>query len=99
MLFSLFATCLVLATKYYEEVAFVNQSGYGFFKDAHFEVVTSIPKNVLAAFQLHVLETIDFELFVSEYDYTAYSQAFMDIAQIHALNAASVHSPLQQRQP
>lgn len=91
MLFSLFATCLVLATKYYEEVAFVNPSGYGFFKDGHFEVCTQIPKAILATFQLHVLETIDFELFVNEADYTAYSRDFMDIVKIYRLSMASVH--------
>lgn len=70
---------MVLATKYYEEVAFVNPSGFGFFMDGHLQVAVQIQKHVLVDFQLHVLDIIDHELFVAEELYTDYTNGFMDL--------------------
>lgn len=64
--YSLLGTTMVLAVKYYEEICLVNDKGERFYFDSQFQTAVNIPKPYLIDFQLIFLQTVDFELYISE---------------------------------
>ena len=55
-----------LATKYYEELGFVNKAGYCFYKNSHLQYALSIPAARLSEFERHLLNVIDFDLHIDK---------------------------------
>jgi len=76
-LIRLFGSCLTLATKYYEENGFVNIDGFKYVSDKHFAVATLLEAKELGEFQVEVLKTIDYRLFIDEEEWGRVSQEFI----------------------
>lgn len=72
-------TCIVVAVKYNEEVCHFNSRGLRFYKDSEFSVAVSIPTKKLMQYQLHLLKTIDHNLFISEDEYTTFVRRICDM--------------------
>jgi hypothetical protein len=78
-----------LATKYYEEAGFVNKAGYCFYKNSHLQYAVSIPAQQLSAFECHLLNIIDFDLYINkEVHYDKYFKGIM--AYFDALSGGGV---------
>ena len=80
--FSLLTTCLVLATKYYEEKDFVNVDKYIYTHDSHFYVATLIPTNTLYECQVVILQQIDYRLYISEEEFKTYTEEIINLAKL-----------------
>jgi hypothetical protein len=60
LLYSLVGTCITIATKFFEELGFVNKDNYKFQMDRHFSYAVGIPFETLVQYQFHILKTIDY---------------------------------------
>lgn len=75
-------TCIVIAVKFNEEVCHFNSKGQRFFRDSEFSFAVNLPTKVLIEFQLHLLQIIDHNLFISEDFYTNYAKKICDMAKM-----------------
>lgn len=73
--FRLFTSCLVLAVKFYEEAGFIKN-------DKTYERVIQISIPLLVDFQLEILTTIGFNIFISEETFVAYRDQFLSLAKL-----------------
>jgi hypothetical protein len=68
----------------------VNNEGFRYTHDSDFAVATCVPRSDLTKFQINVLQTIDYRLFVSEEEFGTYVQGFMNIAKLYSLGQSPI---------
>jgi hypothetical protein len=74
------STAIVLAAKYYEEICFFNDRGERFFYDRDYQLAVNIPRAYLRDLQLIFLDTVNYELFISEEEYNGFVDKIMRVA-------------------
>lgn len=54
----------MLATKFQEEIGFINRKNVRFFRNSHFQYAVNIPAERLNQFEHHLLSVIDYKLWI-----------------------------------
>ena len=58
-----------LATKYYEELGFVDKAGIMYNKTEHLQYAVRIPASTLSRFEIHLVKMIDYNLYIDWEEY------------------------------